>query len=321
VDRPQFGMTRRPFRPAVDTLSYFPAATHEAARLALAAAFARRDSVVLLDGEPGTGKSLVARKWLEDLPPGVPRVVLPHAPAASPADLLQAVLFDLSQPYQGLAEQELRLAVTAQLLAAAETAFPTVLLIDEAQHLAPSAVEEIRLLGNIETADGGALFALLVAQPALREELERDRAFAQRVAAWCRVEPLSATESQEYIRHQVRAAGGDPDRVFDREAVSLLAGGCGGIPRVLNRAAGLAVDLAAEAGAERADVEAALEALARLGREAEPGEPVLIPHPARPTGPAPPAQAGRSGLSDPPDTHQPAPRGTPKQKATRKRSA
>jgi type II secretory pathway predicted ATPase ExeA len=321
VDRPQFGMTRRPFRPAVDTGSYFPSATHEAARLALAAAFARRDPVVLLDGEPGTGKSLVARRWLEGLPPEVPRVVLPHAPAASAADLLQAILFDLSQSYQGLGEQELRLAVTELLLAAVGTGYPTVLLIDEAQHLAPAAVEEVRLLGNVETADGAALFALLVAQPALREVLERDRPFAQRVAAWCRVEPLSADESREYIRHQVRAAGGDPERVFDEEAVSLLAGACGGIPRVLNRAAGLAVELAADAGAERIDVEAALEALARLGREAEPGEPVLIPHPARPTEPAPPARSGAPGPGPPPDTHQPAARRTPKQKAARKRSA
>jgi type II secretory pathway predicted ATPase ExeA len=312
VDRPHFGMTRRPFRPAVDTHSYFPSVSHEAARLAIAAAFARRDPVVLIGGDTGLGKSLVARKWLEEPPADVPRVVLPNVPAASPADLLRAILFDLSQEYQGLGEQELRLAVTDRLLAASESGYPTVLLIDEAQHLAPAALEELRLLGNVETADGAAVFVLLVGLPALRDALERSGPFAQRVAAWCRVEPLLDEESREYIRHQVRTAGGDPVAVFDDEAVSLLAGACGGIPRVLNRAAGLAVELAAEAGADRVDVEAVIEALARLGRGAEPGEAVLIPHPG-----------GTVADTDAPDGRrdQPAARRTPKQKPARKRSA
>ncbi len=285
MDWSHFGMTRRPFRPGVDSESYFPAPSHEAALAAVAAAFARRESVALLDGPPGTGKSLVARRWLQRLPPEVPRAVLPNVHAPRAGDLLQAILFDLSQPYQGLGEEELRLAVTGQLLAAAASACPTVLLIDEAQHLTPAALEEVRLLGNVETRDGPAAFVLLVAQPALREALGRPghEALAQRVAVRCGVEPLSPSESAEYLRHQVRAAGGDPERVFEADAVTLLAGACGGVPRVLNQAAGLAAELAADAGTEMVDAEAVLEALSRLGREpAEPGEPVVLPHPKQP---------------------------------------
>lgn len=270
MDWSHFGMTRPAFRPAADPASYFPAATHEAALAGLSAAFARRDPAVLIDGPPGTGKTLAARRWLARLAAGVPRAVLPNVHAGRAADLLQAILFDLDRPYQGLTEQELRLAVTAELLAGAASGYPTVLVIDEAQHLGDAAIEELRLLGNVETPGGSAVFAVLVGQPGLRDRLRRPEAgaFAQRVGAWCGLDPLTAEESAEYLRHRVLAAGGRPG-VLDEEAAGLLAGACGGVPRVLNRAATAAAELAAEAGADTIDAEAAVEALARLGLGAE----------------------------------------------------
>lgn len=328
MDWLRFGLARPAFRPAVDPDSYFPAAVHEAALAAVAAGFARRDPVVLLDGPPGTGKSLVARKWLGQLLPEVPRAVVPNVHAARPADLLQAILFDLSQPYQGLCEQELRLAVTAQLLqSSAGSGYPTVLLIDEAQQLTEMALEELRLLGNLETRHGAALFVLLVAQPVLREALDQPAhaALAQRVAVRVALEPLSADESADYLRHQVEAAGGDPATVFDDTAVSLLAAACGGVPRVLNQAAALAASLSADAGVELIDVEAALEALARLGREAPQSdgseEPDVLLHPARASEPAGPDGPGPASVGETGNRYEPAAARGPKQKAARKRTA
>jgi type II secretory pathway predicted ATPase ExeA len=316
-------MARRPFRPAVDTGSYFPASAHQAALAALAAAFARRDPVALLDGPPGTGKSLVARRWLEHLPSDVPRAILPAASAARPADLLQAMLFDLEQPYQGLGEQELRLAVTACVLAAAESGHPLVLLIDEAQHLGPAALEELRLLGNIETGGGSAVFAVLVAQPTLGAALAANAAFAQRVAVRCRVDALTAEESAAYLRHQVTAAGGKPG-VFDEEAVAVLAAACGGVARVLNRAATLAAELAAEGGGIQIDAEAALEALARLGLEPaaeETAESVVLAHPGTAGEPAQHARGQRATGRRAGGGDEPGGGRGSKQKAARKRSA
>src|SRR5215218_4643054 len=171
VDWSHFGMDRPAFRPAVEPAAYYPAPAHEAALAALAAAFSRREPAVLIDGAPGVGKSIVARKWLHDLLPDVPRAIVPNARAERPADLLQAILFDLGKPYQGLSEQELRLAVTGHLLDAAAGGFPTVIVIDEAQHLSLAALEELRLLGNLETRQGAAAFAVLVAQQSLRAAL------------------------------------------------------------------------------------------------------------------------------------------------------
>lgn len=318
MDWSLFGMDRPAFRPAVEPAAYFPAPAHEAALAALAAAFARREPAVLIDGAPGVGKSIVSRKWLDDLLPDVPRVLLPNARAERPADLLQAILFDLNKPYQGLTEQELRLALTGHLLDAAACGFPTVLVIDEAQHLSLTALEELRLLGNLESQNGPVCFAVLVAQPTLRDQFRRPAyaLAADRVAVRCAVEALSPEESSAYLRHRVRAAGGDPAKVLDEGAISLIAAACGGVPRILNRAAGLAFELGAEAGAELIDVEAALEALSRLGiapPNEEDGAPeaVVLPLPsgARP-GKGKPAEANERGAT----------RG-PKEKASRKRSA
>jgi type II secretory pathway predicted ATPase ExeA len=315
VDWAHFGMDRPPFRPAVDTASYFPGPAHGAALAALAAAFARRDPAVLIDGPAGAGKSLVARRWLDDLLPDVPRVVLPNARADRPADLHQAILFDLGKPYQGLGEQELRLAVTGHLLDAAACGYPTVLVIDEAQHLSLAALEEVRLLGNLETRAGTAVFAVLVAQPTLRAALARAAyaLVADRVAVRAAVEPLSAEDSGAYLRHQVRAAGGDPAEVLDPAAVALLAAACGGLPRVLNRAGGLALELCAEAGAEVVDVEAALEALGRLGvapPDEDGGGAVLLPLAGDAAGNGKPAEPNERVVTR-----------APKEKASRKRSA
>lgn len=317
MDWSHFGMERPAFRPAVEPAAYFPAPSHEAAVAALAAAFARREPAVLIDGPPGVGKSIVSRKWLDDLLPDVPRALLPNARADTPADLLQAILFDLGKEYRGLGEQELRLALTGHLLDATAGGFPTVLVIDEAQHLSLAAVEELRLLGNLESRTGPVCFAVLVAQPKLRDALRRPgyALFADRVAVRCAVEPLSSDEAAAYLRHRVRAAGGDPAKVFDDAAVSLIAAACGGVPRVLNRAAGLAFELGAEAGAEVIDVEAALEALARLGI-APPGEDdapgaVLLPMP----------DGGRPAKGKPAEARERAAGRGPKEKASRKRPA
>ncbi|MBP3956148.1 AAA family ATPase [Gemmata sp. G18] len=320
MDWSHFGMDRPPFRPAVDAAAYYPAPSHAAALAALVAAFARRDPVVLIDGPSGVGKSLVARKWLDDLLPDVPRVLLPNARAETPADLLQAILFDLGKPYQGLSTQELRLAVTGHLLDAAASGFPTVIVIDEAQHLSPSALEELRLLGNLESRTGAVAFVVLVAQPVLRAALRGSAhaPFADRIAVRCLLAPLSAEEAPAYLHHQVRAAGGEPLKVLDEGATALIASACGGLPRVLNRAAALAFELAAEAGAEVVDVEAALEALERLGiappDEDGTGDAVLLPHPGRETEPE------RRTKRKPASGERGAARG-PKVKAVRKRPA
>ena len=297
MDLARFGLTRRPFRPTPDTGAYYPSPTHEAAIAALRESYAAHDGLALLDGEPGTGKTLVALRFLESLDGSVTRVLLPAPRFTRPADLFQAILFDLGVEYHGLAEQELRLTVTGRLLATLAEGGPTVAVIDEAQHLTADVLEELRLLGNLETRASKAVFVLLVALPALRERLRQPDAavVAQRLAVRARLDPLDVTESMNYLRHRLQVAGTGAESALTDEALSVLAAHGKGLPRLLNRAADLAMTLAVEAEAEGVDAEAALEAVARLGLAVE--DPPVLPHPAKPADEPPDRpKAGRPRL-------------------------
>jgi type II secretory pathway predicted ATPase ExeA len=323
----RFGFDRQPFRPAVDPAAYFPASTHERAIRTLATAFDNRDPIVLIDGMPGVGKSLVARQWLDHLSPDVSRVLLPNTKAQTPSDIFQAILFDLHLPYQCLSEQELRLAMTGQLLDAAKGSYPTVLIIDEAHHLSSAVFEELRLLGNLETRRGPVLFLVLVAHSMVRNALRHpaNEHFVQRIASTITIEPLTIEESTNYLRHQVQAAGAKEREIFDPEAITLLAETCGGIPRILNRAAHLAIQLTAEADASLVEVEAVLEALDRLEMRPDSSPaaeqaagPVLLPHPSR-DGPISSSRPGTEAKIR--GKHEVGPAGKSKDKPARKRTA
>ena len=274
----RFGLRRRPFRPTPDTDSYFPAATHEAALHQLRRALDDDEGIVLLTGEPGTGKTLVARKLLEDLDEDVRVVLLTNSHVSRNGDLLQAILFDLGLPYQGLTEQVARLAVTDSCLDFYGEGGKTLIVVDEAHHLAADVLEELRLLSNLEGKDGKAVQVLLVALPVIEETLGKPAlgALRQRLTVRARLEPLDVDESAEYLRHQVCGGGRQsPTRLFGEDVLDILAAAGGGVPRVFNQAAHAAFLLADEAGQGRVDAEAAVEAVTRLGLDPAAGAETL----------------------------------------------
>src|SRR4029079_18448592 len=126
--------------------------------------------------------------------------------------LLQAILYDLSLPYEGRREQELRLALPEFLLHNYGKGRGTVLLIDESEHLTPDLLEELRLLGNLEAGDGKALQVVLIAQPGTTEILGHPElaGLRQRLVERYTLEPLGVDESADYLGHHVRVAGGRP---------------------------------------------------------------------------------------------------------------
>lgn len=233
---------------------------HRDAVIALTRAFSEGGAVAVLDGEPGTGKSSVARQFLDALPPDTPRVMTAAPPRLKPAELFQAVLFDLGRPYQGLTEHELRLAVTGELLTAAEAGRRMVLLVDEAHHLTAEALEELRLLGNVESPRGPVLFVLLVGLPGVRDAVAANPSLALRVTARMRLDRLTPDESLAFLREQVRG-----DLLFAGDALRLAAEMAGGVPRVLKLLMSRSVAAATAEASEFVDVEAVLVAAEELG--------------------------------------------------------
>src|SRR5262245_59744465 len=152
-----FGLRHRPFRPTPDPAAYYPATTHESALQRLQQALADEDRLASLSGEPGTGKTLLAAILVERLDDQAAWVYLTNGHLAGPADLFQSMLYDLGEPYEHKSEQELRLSVTDGVLKRFAEGRRTLLLLDEAHHLRPCVLEELRQLGNLETRDGKAV--------------------------------------------------------------------------------------------------------------------------------------------------------------------
>jgi type II secretory pathway predicted ATPase ExeA len=266
-----FGLRQRPFPATPDPSCYYPATSHERALSRLLRGLDGGEGLLLLTGGPGSGKTLLCHCLLERLGAGAGTVFLTNSHFRDRAGLLQAVLYDLSLPYKGCGEQEMRLALTDHVLKAYADGRRTVLILDEAQHLDSDLLEELRLWGNLEAQSGKAVQVVLVGQPALLETLNLPglTGLRQRLAVRARLDSLPPQEAADYLLHHLRLAGGRPERILVDDAAELLARRTQGVPRLLNQAAHEALTLAGEADASQVDVEAALEAAALLGLEGE----------------------------------------------------
>jgi MSHA biogenesis protein MshM len=263
----RFGLRRRPFRATPDTACYYPATGHEQTLAQVLQGVQDDEGLLLVTGAPGTGKTLLCHCLVERFGTEITSAFLTNSHFRDRAALFQAILYDLSLPFEDRTEQELRLALTDSLLTNCQAGRRTVLLIDEAQYLTTDLLEELRLLGNLEAGHSKAFQAILVAQPVLEETLRAPAltAFNQRLAVRARLEALGVEEAADYLIHHLRGAGGRADNIISDEALTLLARATRGVPRLLNQAAHAALSLAASSDASLVDAEVALEALAGLG--------------------------------------------------------
>src|SRR5688572_3885223 len=191
---------------------------------------------VQLTGEVGTGKTTLCRLLMEQVPENT-RVALVLNPRLSPVELLETVCEELHLDLDGArgSVKELVDRLNAYLLDAYAQGLCVVLIIDEAQNLSVEALEQVRLLTNLETPTQKLLQILLLGQPELREMLARDdmRQLAQRITARYHLTPLDATETGEYLRHRYRVAGGQRFP-FSATAVRRIHAHSGGVPRLIN---------------------------------------------------------------------------------------
>jgi general secretion pathway protein A len=265
----RFGLRQRPFPATPDSSCYYPATGHERALSRLRQALEDQQGFAILTGETGTGKTLLAQCLLDSLSSSNASAFLTNSHFRDRTALLQAILYDLSLPFDRGTEQELRLRLTDNLLQNCQASKPTVLVIDEAHHLTADLLEELRLLGNLEGGAIKALQVILIGQANLLETLRLAElaAFAQRLEVREVLPALGVEEAADYLLHHFRRAGARPEAIISDEALELLARHTRGVPRLLNQAARQALVLADTAEASHIDVEAALEALTALGIE------------------------------------------------------
>ncbi|MFC5576604.1 AAA family ATPase [Lysobacter niabensis] len=191
---------------------------------------------VQLTGEVGTGKTTLSRLLLDQIPENT-RVALVLNPRLSPVELLETICEELHLDIEhGRGSiKALTDALNAYLLEAYAQGLRVVLIIDEAQNLSIEALEQVRLLTNLETDTQKLLQIILLGQPELRDILARPdlRQLAQRITARFHLTPLDATETTNYLRHRYRVAGG-LHLPFDAAAIRRVHAHSGGVPRLIN---------------------------------------------------------------------------------------
>jgi type II secretory pathway predicted ATPase ExeA len=230
-----YGMRERPFNVTADPRFLYLNARYREALASLNYGVTQRKGFVTLIGEAGTGKTTLLKKLLDDLDPAT-RTVFIFNTNVTFDEILEYTFSELDLPVHNGKRLYMLQRLNDYLLDELRAGRNVALLIDEAQDLDYSVLEDLRLLSNLETATEKILQIVLSGQPELAEKLgnPRLRQLRQRISVNCRLFALSREELGEYIRSRLAAAGCADAKLFSHEAEDRIFQISRGIPRLVN---------------------------------------------------------------------------------------
>jgi type II secretory pathway predicted ATPase ExeA len=233
-----FNLQRNPFEITPDPEFLFPTRRHNEALSALYYGVKRHKGFVVLTGEVGTGKTLLVRCLLQLLNRGNVDYAYVFNSLLSPLEFLQYIGGDLGLPTSGKTKSDLLLMLGNYLVERHRKKLTTVLVVDEAHHLSPEVLEEVRLLTNLETSQDKLLQIMLVGQPELDEKLDSFelRQLKQRIALRSELQPLTFEETKGYIVRRLQLAGANShsEALFPLGTMMVVHRHSRGIPRLIN---------------------------------------------------------------------------------------
>jgi general secretion pathway protein A len=239
-----YGFAQSPFTLAPDPRFLYRSSCHEDALRLLQQSVGRREGIAVLSGDIGTGKTTVCRTLLEQLDMTRFTSLLLN-PFLSAEELLREILLDFgvvsreavrSGRVTSASKHELVSALHEFLISLVPIGASGVLVIDEAQHLSPQVLEEIRVLSNLETNQYKLLQIILVGQLNLLEILKQpeQRQLDQRITARAVIRPLDRAEVEAYVAHRLGVAKGSVQVRFDAGALDAVQLASAGVPRLIN---------------------------------------------------------------------------------------
>ena len=244
-----FNFSERPFSLLPDPEFLFWSQAHARAFSVLEYGLMTRAPLTVVTGEVGTGKTTLVQALLRTVEEDMTIGLISNAQGGR-GDLLRWVLNALDLKSQPGADY-VALFNQFQEFVIAEYAAGrfVVLIIDEAQNLAREALEELRMLTNINSNKDELLQLILLGQPELRDMITdpRLRQFAQRVTAAYHLEPMDLKTVRKYIRHRLECVGGTGNEI-SAQSIPLIFEASQGIPRMINKFCDLALVYAASAG-------------------------------------------------------------------------
>jgi general secretion pathway protein A len=229
-----YGLSEKPFSILPDPEFLYWASGHEMAYSMLEYGVVNQAGITVITGEIGCGKTTLVRQLLRDLDECV-TVGLVANTIGGRSKLLNWVMMSLNQPYESRSYVALYQKFQEFLIEEYGRGRYVILIIDEAQNLGVDALEELRMLSNINADKDQLLQLILIGQPQLRDLLRQPKLvqFAQRVSADYHLRPLGGPEVAAYIDHRLTLAGATRP-IFSRPACELIASASKGIPRTIN---------------------------------------------------------------------------------------
>ena len=230
-----FGLQQAPFRITPHTEFFFAGANRGATLEALIYAITNDEGIVKVSGEVGSGKTMLCRMLLERLPENVETVYLAN-PMLSRDEILFAIAAELRLELPAGQGQLLLRALQDRLLEIYAAGRQIVVLIDEAHAMPPDALEEIRLLSNLESSRHKLLQIVLFGQPELDQRLRESamRQLNDRITHSFSLGPLPPRDVAAYLMFRLRAAGYRGPDLFTRRAVQLISSRSEGLTRRIN---------------------------------------------------------------------------------------
>ena len=239
-----YGLREQPFALSTDPKFMFWSASHRRAYDDLLIGLRRREGVLLLTGETGTGKTTLSRAVIDALGHRTFSALVLN-PYMAGAEVLRVILRDFGL----VSREEIRKGVlakadTPQLLDTLETFLRSlvpldaraVVIIDEAQSLSAEALDQIRMLGAYEEDNQRLLQIVLCGQPGLLNILKTEpmRALNERITRRTGLLPLLGPEVEAYVRHRLAVAGSTSTITFQHDALALVSEYSRGLPRRVN---------------------------------------------------------------------------------------
>ena len=310
---PYYGLREKPFSLSTDPRFLYRSSEHAKTFDDLLLAIRRREGLIVLTGDIGTGKTTLCKAVLESLDRKTFTTFVPD-PFITREDLLKRMLIEFgamsvddlkSDRMHGASHSALSYPLYDFLKSLVPLQAFAVLIIDETQNLALPLLEEIRILSDLESPEK-LLQVVLVGQLELRSKLKLPemRQLDQRVSARCSLQALTRDALSGYIAHRLDVAGGTDDRVhFSPDAIDEIFAASGGVPRVINLICDRALYLGYQQRKSVIEPPEVMQSIEHLGVGHLTAAPVVneTPTPApAPEAPVPPAAQAPAFFQTPP---------------------
>ena len=264
-----YGFTGRPFQLTPDPHFYFESATHRKALSYLGYGLAQGEGFIVITGDIGAGKTTLVAHLMETIDPSRLTAARIASTQVEGDDMLRLAAQAFGIRAEGVQKADLLKRIESFLHGEAREGRRALLIVDEAQNLSVSAIEELRMLSNFQLGGQSLLQIFLLGQPEFRELLQSAslEQLRQRVIATHHLDPMEPREIEPYLAHRLALVGwtGNPD--FTPGACAAIHAATGGVPRRINTLVNRVLLLGAIDKLDVIDTPVVDEVVAELARE------------------------------------------------------